>query len=306
MSGFAGTIGLNEEYYDSYFSDFISVMHSGQVFGSGSGAATNPFGVTNTAGGSSTASNPFGTGSSASVEDEDWYNSDLAEQYEASNAHLDSSLMEITQNSDGSYVLYLSDEDWELITEAVQEIYWDDGEGYLALGTDDYYEWDDNGGLIVDFDYYWHSLNGIPAAYYVDEIGQYDDGSTYSLAYIPALLNGETNIKIYVLFDYEDSESTVLGYRETYSGEYSSRGYSSFEKGDVIDFVYDYFTYGDEFDASYTLEGFEIVYDPDEGLQEDYIDLQEALGLIDIQLFYRLTDIYGNSYWTQPLYLSFE
>ena len=40
-------------------------------------------------------------------------------------------------------------------------VYLDDGEGYIDLGNDNVYEFDDDGDLKVDFDYTWISIDGV-------------------------------------------------------------------------------------------------------------------------------------------------
>jgi len=47
--------------------------------------------------------------------------------------------------------LSLSDEDWNLITAVEQQVFLDDGEGYIDLSSDSVYEFDEDGGLEFAF-----------------------------------------------------------------------------------------------------------------------------------------------------------
>ena len=282
MSSYYEVLNFDTDKYASYFNDFLTVMAGGQA----SGGSSNPY------------SNEETT-ETQTYEDCDWYDTDLAAEYEDTYDYVSSDELVITEKGDG-YVLQLSDDDWSLITQIALQVYADDGEGFLELGSDNCYDFDEDGDLIIDYDYTWIYLNDSIVAYYVEEIGEYTDGTTYSVGYVPAVLNDETDIDIWLLWDNETAEAEVLGYIPESDGpSVSAKGYSSFEDGDVIDFYFDYYTYDGEYDASYLLADNSLTYSSDQGIEVAYGDIGE----IDTQICFYLEDVYGNSYWTEPLAL---
>ncbi len=281
--------GLDNDNYKTFFNDFVTVMTGGQASGGGN-------------------SNPYYSEDSEAVdytqtEGETWYDEDIADTYADSYSYVDSDELEITEKGDG-YVLQLSEDDWELVTDIDMEVYVDDGEGHLALGWDDSYEFDDDGDLIVDFNYQWMALNGMYVPYYFFEQGEYTDGTSYSLGYAAATLNDEKDIRIWVIYDWEENTLDVLGYTPDINYEdgfsVASKGYKDFKDGDRIDFYFDYYDYDGEYQDGFMLDDNYIIYSDSEGLTASY----EDIGELDTQICFHLTDIYGNEYWTEALNLS--
>ena len=66
--------------------------------------------------------------------------------------------------SKGRNVLSLSDEEWSLIQTVELNLFVDDGEGYIDLGLDNVFEFDQNGDLIGETDRTWLAINGQPVA----------------------------------------------------------------------------------------------------------------------------------------------
>ena len=78
----------------------------------------------------------------------------------------------------------LSGEQWQEVESLVRNVFVDDGEGYIDLGTDSEFTLEGN-DLVDDFDGTWLSVNGQPIAYYY--LGTEDDGENYAITgYSPA------------------------------------------------------------------------------------------------------------------------
>jgi len=135
--------------------------------------------------------------------------------------------------------------------------------------------------------------NGNIVSYYM--ISDDRHGDTYSTkGRIPALLNGQL-VDIIVVFDNENPYGKVLGAQIRYDTkaetETLAKGLIDIVAGDKIDFLCDYYTYEGEYIDTYFLG-------------EQYTATGEwkienlHLGDRDYQMTYRITDIYGNKYWT--------
>jgi len=282
-------VGFNDTNYNNFFNDFVSIKQGGKASGKRS---QNPF-----------ASKEEPKEEEPQTTTEDWYNADAVENYDYS--ALDSEELEITEKGDG-YVLSLSDEEWDKITDVQIQVYVDDGEGYLGLGSDDLYEYDDDGDLMIDYDATWAYLDDSIIPYYAFDKGEKEDGTAYSLGYTEATLNDDEDIKIWILWEGNDEmTATVLGYTPYESGGVGSmanKGYSQFKEGDVIDFFFDYYTYDGEYEDSYYLEDNAITYSKDTKFEVAYGELLDN----EYQICFYLKDIYQNEYWTEYLDISFE
>jgi len=112
----------------------------------------------------------------------------------------DPSALKITEKN-GQRVLSMSEEQWSLVQQMEMNVFIDDGEGFIDLGLDNVYEFNEDGDLVMEFDGTWLALNGNIVSYYM--ISDDRHGDTYSTkGRIPALLNGQL-VDIIVVFDNE-------------------------------------------------------------------------------------------------------
>lgn len=210
------------------------------------------------------------------------------------------------EESEEGYVLPISDEQWNRIANISMSVMLKDEDGFIDLGQDDIYEFDEDGNLIIDYDYYWVALNGIIVPYYYTDSENYEDGTWYSYGYVPAVLtkkgsSEETDIDIMLYFDETHEEGYVTGYRY-YSEEDTlmyPRYLRSFEKGDQLRFVCDYYKDNGEFDASYYLEDTLTV---DGEITVSY----EAVEEYTTWVYFTIKDLYQNEYYTETVEFSFE
>jgi hypothetical protein len=298
-------IGMSSEY-TSLIRKFASMVVGGQITSSGS---SNPLGaLLGTSEGSSSGSsvdlwslawNVFFANADFSSftgsqpgEEVSWLDErqikESADYYQ--NHYLDASSMVLTRKGNNT-VLQLTDEQWDLIQNIELNIFFDDGSGFIDLGLDNVYEFDDDGDLIIDFDGTWVALDNHVAAYYLEcfeEVGDF-----WSITgRIPALLNG-TLVDIMVHFNNDYPYGVVTGARINYGDltDTVAKGLIEIQQGDVIDFLCDYYTYDEEYQNSYYL-GEQIVVAGDLAVSNVHI------GDARCMVTYRLTDIYNNAYWT--------
>ncbi|MBQ3487432.1 MAG: peptidase C11, partial [Clostridia bacterium] len=229
----------------------------------------------------------------------DWLDTDLVASKAADIAqnHLDPARITITDKN-GQKTLVLTDEEWAFIETAAMNLFVDDGQGYIDLGYDNYLTFDQDNDLVLGFDGTWLCLNGHPVAFYMTEAGE--EGTFGRIpARITRKVDGQSEELLVNIMIFLDQEGNValLGADPLYAGETETQGKGSIplESGDKVQLLCDYYTYEGAYEGSYTLsDAFTLGSDP----VIEYLTLANA----DISVSYRLTDIYGNVYWT-PAYL---
>ncbi len=212
-------------------------------------------------------------------------------QYLSDN-YFDASALVWTENAQGQRILSLSEEQWSLVHTLELNMFYDDGEGFIDLGLDNVFEFDENGALLGDTDRTWLAINGQPVAYYY--LDTVDDGTNYSITgYVPALLNG-VRVELMLVFDNENPYGYISGARPVYTeGETKTvaKGMTEINVGDTLDFICDYYSYDGEYQDSYFL-GEQMVVT--ENMEISNVDVGEG----NVRVTYRFTDIYNQQYWT--------
>lgn len=210
----------------------------------------------------------------------------LAENY------FDANALVWEYNAKGQRVLHLTEEQWSLVHGLELNMFYDDGEGFIDLGFDNVFEFDENGLLIGETDRTWLAINGQPVAYYY--IDTVDDGTNYSITgRVPALLNGE-RVNLILVFDNENPYGYIAGARADYvdgETETVAKGMSELQVGDTLDFVCDYYSYDGSYLDSYFL-GEQIT------VTEEMTISNVDVGVGNVLVTYRFTDIYNQQYWT--------
>lgn len=194
---------------------------------------------------------------------------------------------------DGQSVLSLSEEEWSLIQTAELNLFADDGEGFLELGLDNVAEFTEEGDMLLDFDGTWLTMDGHVVAYFMESDTQNADGSWTTVGRIPVLLNGSL-ANLQVVFDDDNPMGTITGAYPYYEDGTSTeaKGLIPLSAGDTIQPICNYYTYEDEFSASYTMgNAFTLTSD---GATLANMMLTGAEGY---KAAWRLTDLYGNEYW---------
>ncbi len=227
-------------------------------------------------------------------EEYEWYNSNSVESYDYADGTF---TMPTPEYIDGKNVLPLSDLDWENIVNIEVQAWLDDGEGYADLGSDQYYELDDNDNLLLNFDNTWVSLDDVVVAYYSEGIQTRYDGTNVFTGYVPAILNDTTYIEIMLKYDDDSPYGYVEGYRVIDdSTNMASRDLLQFKENDEIYFVYDFYDYDGNYQSSYTYEDMYIIYSGE--IEVGYTSLEDSEGVY----WYMVNDVYQNSHWTEAMF----
>ncbi|MCI9169608.1 MAG: peptidase C11 [Lawsonibacter sp.] len=196
---------------------------------------------------------------------------------------------------DGSAVLRLSEEKWSLVHALELNVFYDDGEGFIDLGLDNVYEFDEDGALKGEYDGTWLAINGQPVAYY--HMSTVDDGENYTITgRVPVLHNGQRS-ELILVFDDETPYGYVAGVQAIYkNGETDTvaKAQEALQPGDVLEFICDY----------YTLDGSSTQYQDSYLLGDPLTVTEEELTISNVPLVgstraaYRFTDLYGSHCWT--------
>ena len=206
----------------------------------------------------------------------------------------DGSYLKWTPSSSG-YEISLPEEEWELVQSLYANLFFDDGAGYIDMGLDNVYDFDHQGNLLAPEECTWIAINEQPVAYYHEST--VDDGANYSITgRVPVFYNGE---RAELILEFTDANpyGSVVGVRRVYTeGETATvaKTMDTVQDGDVIDFLCDYYSYDGEYIDSYML-GEQLVVDGELTISDVYVDEARA------SFTYRFTDIYNQTYWTEPL-----
>lgn len=221
-----------------------------------------------------------------------WFDEDYVNEYADSYEETAYNSGELIVEDRGDYfALALSDEDWEILSDIQMQLFYDDGEGYIDLGTDNYFEVDDDGALMVDYDGLWFTLGDEIVPLYVSATEDSVEG------YIPCELNGEY-VNLFVRWN-EEGTGVIEGAIRFYENGMSMKGLIPVEDGDEIQLLCDYYTYDGEYDSAYNLDD---SFEYDSSLGIEYAPSGEG----EYLLYYCLTDIYNNTYYVEPVILIFD
>ncbi len=316
-------IGVDDSYAKC-ITDFASMAAGGSVVSGGSG---NPLGsllgdssgsllgsLLEQAGGSSADSSSASSYGSADMvsalletllqsrdlsavtgdADSSWVNRGLlgaSKQYFTKTATAANFANLMLTEKNGRMVLALSEEQWSFVKTLEQNVFLDDGEGYIDLGLDTVMDWNEDGDLVMEYDGTWLSLNGQIVAYYFISRSNVDGGDAFT-GRVPAMLNGE-RVNIILVFDEANPYGVVLGAQPDYKGtaDTVAKGLIEIRRGDQIDFLCDYYAYdGTYSDAYYLGERMSAT--------GEWVVGNATVGNDNYRMTYRLTDLYNAKYWT--------
>ena len=222
------------------------------------------------------------------------------------------------ENAQGAPVIAIPEKQWALVRELELNMFYDDGEGFLDLGRDNVYDWDEDGNLLAPQELTWLTINGQFVAYY----HEYTTGSGYDrvdTGYVPVLLNGD-RAELLISFDSE-GRGSVVGARSVYAdGEsnavaksYAAPGESvnlkdpsayageetgeicALRDGDTLEFLCDYYGYDGSYLDSYALGEKPMLVEGELKVYDAYLPTGGVL------MTYRFTDQYQQHYWTLPI-----
>lgn len=198
-----------------------------------------------------------------------------------------------SKDAGGQTVMKLEESQWELVNTLDMGLFLKDGEGYIDLGLDNQFDFNDDGDLIPADGKIWIGINGQTVAYYHDDTAE--EGKEYTISgHIPAMLN-DKRVNIMVVFDSAHPEGYVTGAEYVYKdGETETvpKSVPEIKEGDKIDFLCDYYTLNNEYNDSYML-GDQLTV-TGQGLK---VTAQDMSGE-PVKKLYRFKDIYNQVYWT--------
>ena len=220
-----------------------------------------------------------------------------AAEYIAENK-LDLSDLSWKMNSAGQNVIALDENQWAYVQDIEFSTFVDDGNGYIDMGLDTVFEWDEEGNLIANTDRSWLGIEGrLVAFYHIDTTG---DSSNYTITgRVPVYLNDEI-ADLIIVFDSENEDGYIAGATYEYKEgetEVIAKNLTELQPGDTIEFIADYYDYNGNYTDKFTLDDPLTV----SGAMEDMLVSNLVIEDKPILISYVLTDIYGNSYYTEGL-----
>ncbi len=209
--------------------------------------------------------------------------------------YFDASNLVWNQDETGNYTMTLPDSQWSMIHQIDLNMFYDDGMGYVDLGLDNLYDFDENGNLVADTDRTWLSINGQPVAYYhTDTV---ENGDEYTITgYVPAMLNGE-RVNLILVFDNENPDGYIAGASTSYVTNETDtvpKSLTEVKNGDKLDFLCDYYSYSGSYQNSYYLGDTVTV---SKNMEISNTDVGKGA----IRIIYRFTDMYHQEYWTTAI-----
>ena len=304
-------IGMDDEY-SKCIKQFASLETSGQI---STGGSQNPLGslLGSGDGGSSSMSSEvigslltsfLGGGSQISIDGlSDVANSflsgralpteDMAEYI--SENFFDSTALKFETNDKGEYLIKLTEDQWKLVHSVDKNTYVDDGKGYIDLGLDNVFKFDDDKNLIADTDSDWLAINGQIVPYYHVDTTENDDEKV-TTGYVPCKIN-DVKSKLIIVFDKDNPEGYIAGSQPDYDEEETltiAKSTSALNVGDKLDFICDYYSYDGEYNDSYLLGNQMTVTD-------DMKISNIAIADKKVKITYLFTDIYNQQYWTDSI-----
>ncbi len=224
----------------------------------------------------------------------------------------DETALEWKKNSKGEPVIQLTEEQWDLVSSIDLNMFYDDGEGLIDLGSDNVLNFDDKGNLVGTTDRTWLTIDGHYMSYYYD--GMTVDGDKYVIkGHAPVLYNDQT-ADLILYFTEEQPYGYIAGVRLTTEEESANVGkllasvaegeavdleagedvtlVDAVKEGDKIEFLADFYDYKGNFLDQYVLGDAWVV-----GAEEPVIANMDV-GEGNVLAMYRFTDIYNKEYWT--------
>lgn len=257
----------NDSYYDDYYYDFNDVYNQGY----------EGYGY----------SDSFGQGYDSWMEPSAF---DIVSTFFRNKNNILTPKSLKIKNSNDTRLLSLTEDEWKLVDNITLNMFIDDGNGYLDLGKDNTFDFNEKGQLIIDSDGTWLSINGHVVSYQFVSDTYIDENNYKVVGYIPAYLNNQ-RVDLIVNFTDDNPDGIILGAKIKYDDtNVEAKGLIEIQDGDEIKFVCNYYGYDGTLIDEYQINDSLIVSGKLE-LANIYLDN-------DYVYAYCLHDIYGNNLWT--------
>ena len=235
-------------------------------------------------------------------EEENWYR-DYQAEFDYGEEYGDLYLEETEEG----FELILDEEVWDLITDIQLVVMVYDGEDYLNLGYDNLVSWSEDGNLLLDFGYYWVSIDGQPVPFFADTAYEEEGAMIYS-GRVYATLNGDTEIELYLEWkpvteemaqqDEFEAEGFIKGYRVVNENTLTvAKGFLPLQEGDELEFFCD--CYDEDGDSS----GSYVIAQTTVGAKDPEVSYEE-LEDMEVICWYALTDIYQQELYTETIVIT--
>lgn len=289
-------IGMDSSYADAIRA-FASVEASGQAVSGGGSVVPSLFGGSSSASGYDSSDmigellSAFLGGSGSSFFGRGMNESDLRAYLTAN--YLDDSLLKFEKEGE-NFVLSLPADQWALINDADMNMFYKTQDGYIDLGLDNIFEFDDQGRMVADMSGSWLAINGQPVPYYRETSQQ--DGDRWSISgRVPALLNG-VRVDLILVFDQDNENGYLAGARSVYvNGETDTvaKNLTEINPGDTLVFLVDCYDSDMNFHDSYQF-GNPVTVGDEVVISNRYLpDASSAV------ITYRFTDLYNQPHWVR-------
>ena len=298
-------IGMDSEY-SRCIKQFAKLETGGQIAAGGTGSPLDALFGMGGSSGSSGSSDMIGSlltsflGGGRSIAGLDDSNTvfmkdtDIDDTAEYLSTHYFDATKLTWDQKNGKYTMDLAESQWELVHGLDLNMFYDDGSGYIDLGLDNIFTFDDDGKLVADTDKNWLSINGNVVAYYHTDTVQ-SGNDLIITGYVPALLNGErVNLIIHFV---NDDNGTIVGASTDYVGgetEAVAKNLTEITPGDTLDFICDYYDYDMNYQDSYFI-GDQIT------VTDNMTISNTNVGNGSCHILYRFSDIYNQNYWSEPI-----
>lgn len=186
----------------------------------------------------------------------------------------------------------LPEEQWALVQSLHTNMFMRSDDGFLDLGLDTVYEFDEEGALVAPEQKTWLAIDGQPVAYYHEST--VEDGRHYTIIGRVPVMHNYRIAELVLCFTDVEPDGRILGVRTVYKEDEtdtSAKGLVPLADGDTLDFIADYYCDCGSYEGTYkigeqvTVSGTPVISD---------VILGDSLG----RLTYRFTDIYQQEYWT--------
>ena len=190
----------------------------------------------------------------------------------------------------------LTEEQLSLIDSISYNVFIDDGSGYIDLGKDNVFDYDEDYNLIAPIYNTWLAISNdnidwhVMPYYFSYTLEENDTLTSYGTS--PVRINGKDADLLLVI---DDQGIRIVGATYVYEDvDVVAKNIIELNVGDELEFICQYYDYDGNFDASYVLG------------EKFIVGENTYLGDVDIsdnKVFacYELKDIYQQSYWTTPI-----
>ena len=190
----------------------------------------------------------------------------------------------------------LTQKQLSLIESISYNVFIDDGKGYIDLGKDNIFDYDEDYNLIAPLYNTWLAISNdnnnwqVIPYYFLYTLKEND--SLISYGSCPVRINGK-DADLLLMID--DQGISIIGATYVYENvDVVAKNIIELNVGDELEFICQYYDYDGNFDASYILGDKFIV---GENIYLGDIDISDN----KVIACYELRDIYQQSYWTTPI-----